>query len=135
MTFISAPSDGVTVTIHRETPKNQGASFTASSTISQATLEAVVDKLTLAVQELQRDRDLSLHIPVSDTVEPDQMSRLSRSRKLVGFDSRGQVALDIDPEDVRTIILANPVSSLTDVTDYGEISDPVEDVVDYGNIT
>jgi hypothetical protein len=58
----------------------------------------------------------------------------TRERKVLGFKTDGTLDLTVSLEDLRTLIVANPVAALTDVTDYGSVGDPVTDVADYGSI-
>lgn len=132
--FVVPPEAGLIITIYRDTPRSQGAAFTASDTINRSTLEQSVDKLTQHVQELTTDVARTLRIPTSDLVEVTDLTPQERKLALVGFDGDGELDLSVSIGDVRRIIVANPVNSMTNVTDYGSIASSVTGQVDYGSI-
>lgn len=132
VTFVTAPVDNAVVTIHRATTRSQGAAYSADTVVNLQTLEASVDKLTLHVQELDRDVERSLRSPVTDAEDMDELDGESRKDRVVGFDGNGAVSLGVKLSDLVRLIIANPVAELADVTDYGLTTDTVTSVADYG---
>jgi hypothetical protein len=59
---------------------------------------------------------------------------VARAQRIVGFDAEGALDTTLGTEEVRRLIVANPVDELTDVTDYGSVSDVVTSVADYGSV-
>jgi hypothetical protein len=95
--FGTAPANGTTVTIYRDTAKTQEADITASTTVDLDALEDALDKLTRLVQELSRDVGRSLRLPVTDTGHAaTELSLANRASKIIGFDTDGAILLQ-DP--------------------------------------
>ena len=64
----------------------------------------------------------------------DSFSLLERAAKLLAFDEDGDPDLTLSADDLRRLILANPVSALSSVSDYGSIGDTATSIADYGSI-
>jgi len=57
VTFVTAPGSGIDVVIIRASAKTQGSTLTRGGALPAATLEDIVDRLTLQVQELSERLD------------------------------------------------------------------------------
>lgn len=130
---LTAGSAGDIMTIARAGQLVQPAPFAYNAQFPASTVEKAADRLTMLVQQLQLLLKRALRLPVT-AAEQGELSGASRADKLIGFDASGNVDLTLGLDAVRTIVIANPVAALTDVTDYGTLSDPVTDVADYGAI-
>jgi len=65
----TAPATNEQICIYRNTPRLQSVVFPANRSYSPAVLEAVLDKLTLMLQELAEKADRCLHLAI--TSDPD----------------------------------------------------------------
>lgn len=128
-----AGSAGDIVTIARNGQLVQPAPFSYNSQFPASTVEQVADRITMLVQQLELKLKRALRLPISGS-EQDELPGAERADAVVGFDESGDVDLSLSLDALRTLIIANPVAALTDVADYGSISDEVTDVADYGSI-
>lgn len=128
---LSAGASGDIITIARGGQLVQPAPFAYNAQFPASTVEKAADRLTMLVQQLQLLLKRALRLPVS-AAEQGEVGGSSRSDKLIGFDSSGNVNLDVSRSQVQRIIIANPVAALTSVTDYGSTGDSTTAIVDYG---
>jgi hypothetical protein len=135
VSFLIAPVAGQIVTISRETTRTQQVDYIAQDNFPAETHEGALDRLTLQSQDTARKTPKALRIPDtnSDSKVPE-MTVQQRTNRVVGFGQDAALDLSVKLDDVRTIIIANPVAALANVTDYGSISDAVTSNADYGSI-
>lgn len=127
---------GDRITIRRNVPLIQSISYSPNDRFPASTHERGLDEATMKAQQAHELADRSLYYGEGEVVgEANRLPAIpGRERRLLGFDTAGRVDMSISAEDVNTLIVANPVNALTDVTDYGSVGDPVTDVADYGSI-
>jgi len=96
VTMVTAPASGQTLTIYRSTDRDQETDYTANGDFPAETHEAALDKLTLMVQELQRQIDLAIKYPDGEPPSGlvDKIStKPNRTNKYLGFDASGNLIL------------------------------------------
>jgi hypothetical protein len=130
---LSAGASGDIITIVRNGQVVQPVPFAYNGQFPSSTVEQVADRITMLVQQLREEVKRALRLPLS-SAEQSELGAADRRDALVGFDLSGNVDLSLSLDALRTIVIANPVAALTEVTDYGTLSDPVTDVADYGTI-
>lgn len=128
---------GDAITVKRYAPLTQATRYLENDKFRAPTHELALDKLTMLVQQAHEKADRGLgysegEVIGSGNVLPEVVTRRNR---LLAFDSVGHVDVGISADDVRTLVVANPVAALSGVTDYGSVGDPVTDVADYGLIS
>lgn len=127
---------GDRITIKRNVPFTQLIRYLANDKFPASTHERGLDEGTMRAQVALEVAERGLNYGEGEVV--GAANRLpdvpTRERKILAFDTAGRVDMNISAEDVNTLIVANPVNALTDVTDYGSVGDPVTDVADYGSI-
>jgi hypothetical protein len=133
ITFATAPAIGAIITIYRETTRTQQVDYVSQDNFPAETHETALDRLTLIVQDLYARVRRSLRVPLSNG-ELSELTRSARADRVVGFNGAGNLDLSVGLDAVRTIIIANPIDELTNVTDYGVITSSVTSVADYGTI-
>lgn len=127
---------GDRITIKRNVPLTQLTSYVANDRFPASTHERALDMLTMLAQQTKEITERSLMYGEGERMNAGNVLPAvpARERKVLGFDTDGELDLSVSLEDVRTLVIANPVAALTDVTDYGSVGDPVTDVADYGSI-
>lgn len=127
---------GDRITIKRSVPLLQLVSYAPNDRFPASTHEGALDKLTMMMQHLSETVGRSLVYGEGELIASGNVlpGITDRARKVLGFDAHGELDLTVSLEDLRTLVIANPVAALTDVTDYGSIADAVTDVADYGSI-
>ena len=127
---------GDRITIKRNVPLTQLIEYSPNDRFPASTHERGLDEATMRAQQAYELAERGLTYGEGEVIGAG--NRLptipERERRVVGFKTDGTLDLSVSLEDIRTIIIANPVDGLTDVTDYGSIGDPVEVVADYGSI-
>lgn len=94
VTMVSTYTSTSQITIRREIPKTQNASFVESDTtvLRVAALESAYDKLTMLIQQLQEELNRSIKIPRSDTsISVELDDSVSRASKVIASDSAGNI--------------------------------------------
>ena len=99
VTFGTAPATGNTVFIKRVTAQTQSVAYSDYGAFPAATHERALDRLTAEVQELTRDVDSTLRLPVSEGSTSVLPSADDRAGQVLGFDSNGDPVL-LDPADL-----------------------------------
>ena len=94
VTFLSAPADGVAVTIYRSLEFSQSANYLQSDDILAQSHEEQLNRLTFLVQDTQEEINRSVTVPISDedpVVElPVSSQRLD---KTINTDSGGDITV------------------------------------------
>jgi hypothetical protein len=128
---------GDRITIKRSVPLTQLVRYVPNDKFPASTHERALDRVTMILQQVLEQCDRALVYGEGEVVANNNtFPRVAlRSGRIVGFDDDGNLDMTVLLDDLRTLIIANPVDGLTDVTDYGEISDAVDETADYGSIT
>jgi hypothetical protein len=132
----TATDGGDRITIKRVVPLNQLTSYAPNDRFPASSHERALDRLTMIAQQISELAGRALVYGSGEVIGSGNMlpDVPTRERKILGFKTDGTLDLTVSLEDIRTLIVANPVAALTDVTDYGSVGDPVTDVADYGSI-
>lgn len=127
---------GDRITVKRFIPETQLVRYLPNDRFPASTHERALDRITMVLQQLTELANRALVYGEGDIVSSTNvLLRLARrSGRIVGFDNDGNLDLSVLLDDIRTIIIANPVDELSDVTDYGSILDAVTSNADYGSI-
>ena len=133
ITFTTAPAVGLIITIFRDTARVQQVDYVPQDNFPAETHETALDRLTVQSQDMAVIAARCLRIPRTRPALA-QLDRPTWDGKLIGFDDDGNLDSSVGLDQIRTIILANPIDALTDVTDYGSVGDEVVDLVDYGSV-
>ena len=93
--FNSAPANGVTVVLLRDTTLTQETDYIANDPFGAETHEAALDKLTLQQQELQEELDRSIKLSRTNTMSSTEFTvgSTDRSGKILGFDTNGELVV------------------------------------------
>ena len=102
--FNSAPANGVTIVLLRDTNLTQETDYIANDPFPAETHEAALDKLTLQQQELQEELNRALKISRSNDITSSEIVQTSTARagKLLGFDSNGDLDTSLDASSIAT---------------------------------
>lgn len=114
ITTTTAPANGVTVTIYRDTPLERVDDFQTGGDLPADTLNLQLDRLWQAMQELQSGAKVStrsLRVPVREEVS-ELPSAAGRALRLLGFDANGDVTVNT-PADQSAAALALQLASST----------------------
>lgn len=124
------------ITIRRNLSLTQNISYAPNDRFPASTHERGLDEATMKAQQATEIAERGFLFGEGELLT--SAHRLpavpSRERKVLGFKTDGSLDLTVSLEDIRTIIVANPLDELTDVTDYGSVGDPVTSAADYGSI-
>jgi len=127
---------GDRLTILRNVPASQLVDYAPNDRFPASTHERALDKLTMLGQRFLELAERALRFGEGEVIGSGNVlpNAITRADKILAFDDDGALDLSLGLDDVRTIVIANPVAALSDVTDYGSVGDPVTDVADYGSI-
>ncbi len=93
VTFVTAPANGVVVTLRRNVAIERTSDFQESGEFRAKVINDELDKLTATQQQIETDQDRSLRLGPTDsatsTIIPD---KATRSSKVLGFDANGDPA-------------------------------------------
>ena len=129
-------TSGDRITIKRAIPLTQLIRYLANDRFPASTHERGLDEATMRAQQAHETADRGLRYGEGELMTSDHVlpGVASRGGRVLGFDDDGKLDLDTTLDQIRTLIIANPVNGLTSVTDYGSVGDPVDNVADYGSI-
>lgn len=127
---------GDRITIRRVVPLTQLVSYAPNDRFPASTHERALDRLTMIAQTIEEIAGRALIYGEGELVGVGNVlpGVSTRGGKVLGFTQAGALDLNTTLDEIRTLIIANPVDELTDVTDYGSVSDVVTSVADYGSI-
>lgn len=127
---------GDRITLKRVVPLDQLTSYAANDRFPASTHERALDRATMQVQQVEESVARALQYGEGEVMSAAKRlpSLNDRARRILGFDGDGDVDVSVLLDDIRTIIIANPVDELPDVTDYGSVADEVTSVADYGSV-
>lgn len=93
--FNSAPANGVTIVLLRDTNLTQETDYIANDPFPAETHEAALDKLTLQQQELQEEVDRSIKLSRTNTMNSTEfiVGSAERAGKILGFDNSGELSV------------------------------------------
>jgi hypothetical protein len=91
VTMLVAPPVGTTLVIQREVPATQETDYLANDPFPAESHERALDKLTMLVQQNERNIGRSIKIPNTETNNTVLPIELLRANKFVYFDSNGDV--------------------------------------------
>ena len=93
--FNSAPANGVTVVLLRDTTLTQETDYIANDPFGAETHESALDKLTLQQQELQEELDRSIKLSRTNTMSSTEFTvgSTDRAGKILGFDTNGELSV------------------------------------------
>ena len=95
ITMLVAPPIGVSVVIQRVVPATQETDYLANDPFPAESHERALDKLTMLVQQNERDADRAIKVPIGDNVAINKIlpSSTARANKVLGFSAGGDVAI------------------------------------------
>ena len=95
VTFSTAPANGVTVVLLRDTSLTQETDYIANDPFPAETHESALDKLTLQQQELQEELDRSIKLSRTNTMTSTEFTvgSTDRAGKILGFDTSGELSV------------------------------------------
>ncbi len=123
------------ITVKRVVPFTQLFSYVPNDRFPAATQERALDFLTMLTQQVREITERSLVFAEGEVVGSGNIlpEAADRALKVLGFDANGLLDLTVSLDDIRRLILVNPVDALTSVTDYGTLGEAT-DFADYGTI-
>jgi len=140
ITFDSAPSSGMIITITRQIPYERFTDFLESGDFSADALNDELDYLTASIQQLNRDQQSLLKFQEDENPPKTSLPSLqNRANKALGFDEQGKpIAVDYGLTQAPTNFTAvgsgaasrsitDKVSDMVSIRDFGAIGDGVAD--------
>ena len=140
ITFDTAPSSGIVITILRQVPYERISDFIESGEFSAKSLNNELDYLMASVQQLQRDQEFMLRFSVGEGQSITNLpTKMNRQNKALGFDDEGNpIAIDYGLTQSPTSYTAtgngairrqitDKVSDIISIKDFGAIGDGVAD--------
>ena len=93
--FNSAPANGVTIVLLRDTNLTQETDYIANDPFPAETHESALDKLTLQQQELQEELDRSIKLSRTNSMTSTEFTvgSTDRAGKILGFDTNGELSV------------------------------------------
>ena len=104
ITMLVAPPTGVSVVIQRVVPATQETDYLANDPFPAESHERALDKLTMLVQQNERENDRSLKIPLSAVPTTSTELPAPVGNKLLAWNSTASQIINFDPADVITIV-------------------------------
>jgi hypothetical protein len=124
--FVTTPPSGSVVSIQRVTPLERETSYTNSTNqFLPSVLDADLDRIWLALQDLKSNTSRALALPISETSNPTVV--LSALRQLlIDFDAIAPlIAATADAEALLRSYIDGVIINVSFPLDCGLISDPV----------
>jgi hypothetical protein len=92
VTTVAAYAAGYTITILREVPQTQTATFAPSSTLRAKTLEGIYDKTVMQILDAGEKIQRAIVIPPADTASDTELpDAVARANRYLKFDGSGNV--------------------------------------------
>jgi hypothetical protein len=104
ITMLVAPPTGVSVVIQRVVPATQETDYLANDPFPAESHERALDKLTMLVQQNERENDRSLKIPLSAVPTTSTELPAPVGNKLLAWNSNASAVINFDPADIITIV-------------------------------
>jgi hypothetical protein len=98
VTMVTAPADGTTLILRRNTDLTQETDYVANDPFPAETHEDALDKLQMQNQELKETLDRSFKVSQTNTITSSEFtdSATARASKTLGFDSDGNLSTVAD---------------------------------------
>ena len=98
VTMVTAPADGTTLILRRNTDLTQETDYVANDPFPAETHEDALDKLQMQNQELKETLDRSFKVSQTNTITSSEFtdSATARASKTLGFDSDGNLTTVAD---------------------------------------
>lgn len=127
---------GDRITIRRALPMTQAISYAENDKFRAKTHERGLDEATMRDQQALETAERGMLYGEGEVLTSGNRlpAVASRKERVLGFDSDGRLDMRLTVDALNTLIVANPVAGLTNVTDYGSVGDPANNVADYGSI-
>jgi hypothetical protein len=109
VTFVTAPSAGVLVTIERATPATQPTSFPNAGPLPSGALEAALDRVSLVVQQALASIAQALRFPTSDPALAALPPAALRALGYLMFDVGGNPVIGAGLSNVPVSLAMQPV--------------------------
>jgi len=104
ITMLVSPPTGVSVVIQRVVPATQETDYLANDPFPAESHERALDKLTMLVQQNERENDRSLKIPLSAVPTTSTELPAPVGNKLLAWNSNASAVINFDPADIITIV-------------------------------
>jgi hypothetical protein len=104
VTMLVAPPVGTTLVIQREVPATQETDYLANDPFPAESHERALDKLTMLVQQNERELDRALKIPLASVPTTSTELPLPVGNKLLAWNSNATAITNFDPADIITIV-------------------------------
>jgi uncharacterized protein YjbI with pentapeptide repeats len=104
ITMLVAPPTGVSVVIQRVVPATQETDYLANDPFPAESHERALDKLTMLVQQNERENDRSLKIPLSAVPTTSTELPAPVGNKLLAWNSNASAIINFNPADIITIV-------------------------------
>lgn len=126
---------GDRITIKRSIPLTQLFSYAPNDRFPASTQERALDLLTMLAQQVSETAGRALVFGEGELADDGNVlpNEATRADKAIGFDEDGDLDLTVSLQEIRRLILVNPVGGLLNVTDYGTLGETT-DVADWGTI-
>lgn len=96
VTLTSGATNGDTIIVYRDMPVSRTTDYQPGGRLNPDTLDLDVDRVVLGVQQVERDVDRTIKMPVTDTTAVIDMAlpgASTRASKFLAFDSLGKVTV------------------------------------------
>jgi hypothetical protein len=104
VTMLVAPPTGTTLVIQRDVPATQETDYLANDPFPAESHERALDKLTMLVQQNERELDRALKIPLASVPTTSTELPLPVGNKLLAWNSNATAITNFDPADIITIV-------------------------------
>jgi len=95
VTMVTAPANGTTLVILRNTNLTQSTDLVANDPFPAETNESAFDKLQMQIQEVQEEVDRSIKLSRTNTMTSTNFTKSAadRASKVLAFDSSGEISV------------------------------------------
>ena len=104
VTMLVAPLAGTTLVIQREVPATQETDYLANDPFPAESHERALDKLTMLVQQNERELDRALKIPLASVPTTSTELPLPQASKLLAWNSNASAITNFDPASIVNIV-------------------------------
>jgi parallel beta-helix repeat protein len=104
VTMLVAPPAGTTLVIQRNVPATQETDYLANDPFPAESHERALDKLTMLVQQNEREAGRALKIPLAAVPTTSTELPLPQGNKLLAWNSNASAITNLDPSDVITVV-------------------------------
>jgi hypothetical protein len=103
VTMLVPPPSGTTLVIQRDVPATQETDYLANDPFPAESHERALDKLTMLVQQNERESGRALKIPLAAVPTTSTELPLPVGNKLLAWNSNASAVINLDPSDVITV--------------------------------